>query len=187
MGKIKLPVQAKLFIGIIAQNNDLLYRVKNEIEKEWGTIDLESEIFPFDATNYYKDEMGENLIKKFYGFKKLVERENIVEIKLKTNDMEERIKRERGNPKREVNIDPGYLTLSNITLATTKDYRHRIYLGKGIYLENTLYYNRREKSYVEWEWTYPDYRKNEYKAFFNKMREIYRNQLKYGEDFGEKI
>ncbi len=183
MGKIKLPDKAKLFIGIIGVNKDLILKVKKELENEWGIIDFESEFYDFNKTSYYKEEMGENLLKKFYSFKNLIPRENIVEIKIKTNHLEEEIKINQDKSGRDVNLDPGYVTLSNITLATTKDYKHRIYLGKGIYLENTLYYDSKKKAFVNWEWTYPDYRTNAYMDFFNKLREIYHKQLKYGENF----
>ncbi len=183
MGKIRIPEKAKLFNGIISVSEEILPVVKQTLQAEWGEIDLESEVFPFDTTNYYNEEMGGNLIKKFYSFKKLINREDIIEIKLKTNEIESKIKINKNKKGRDINIDPGYLTLINVTLATTKDYRHRIYIGKGIFLENTLYYDKKAKSYVEWEWTYPDYRKKEYKEFFNKMREIYHKQLRYGENF----
>ena len=59
--------------------------------------------------------------------------------------------------KRNVNIDPGYLTLANVILATTKGYSHRIYLGKGIYGEVTLLYKEKDKTFVPNIFTYSDY------------------------------
>ena len=44
---------------------------------------------------------------------------------------------------RPLNLDPGYLTLGKLVLASTKDFAHRIYLGRGIYAEVTLYYRHR--------------------------------------------
>lgn len=183
MGQITLPDKAKLFVGIIGVNKDIILKVKGKLEKKWGKIDFESEFFNFDRTSYYKEEMGENLLKKFYSFKNLINREDIIEIKIRTNQLEEKIKINKNKSGRDINLDPGYVTFSNVTLATTKDYRHRIYLGKGIYLENTLYYDSKAKEFIEWEWTYPDYRTKGYKEFFNKLRGIYHEQLKYGEDF----
>ena len=182
MGQITLPDKAKLFIGIIGVNKDIILKVKEELENKWEKIDFESEFFNFDQTSYYKEEMGDILLKKFFSFKKLINREDIIEIKIQTNQLEDKIKINKNKPGRDINLDPGYLTLSNVTLATTKDYRHRIYLGKGIYLENTLYYDSNAKEFMEWEWTYPDYRAERYKNFFNKVRDIYHKQLKYGED-----
>ena len=75
-----------------------------------------------------------------------------------------------------INIDPGYLDLSKLILASTKDYKHRIYLTKGIYAEVTLFYQ--DKTFCPWEWTYPDYKTGEYIEIFNRIRQIYAEQIK---------
>ncbi len=125
--------------------------------------------------------MGEELNRQFFSFTDLIDREDIVDIKIETNDLEQEIRINREKQGRDVNIDPGYITLVNVTLATTKDFRHRIYLGKGIFLENTLYYDRKAKSHRHWEWTFPDFRTDQYKAYFNNLREIYHKQMKNGD------
>jgi hypothetical protein len=51
-----------------------------------------------------------------------------------------------------------------------------VYLGKGVYLENEYKYV--EKRFQSWEWTYPDYKKQEYLSFFYNIRRIYHNQLR---------
>jgi len=77
---------------------------------------------------------------------------------------------------RRINIDPGYLDLAKLILASTKDFRHRIYLNKGIYADLTLFYQN--KTFQTWEWTFPDYKTAEYIAIFNQIREIYTKQIK---------
>lgn len=186
MGKITLPEKAKLFIGIISVNEEIILTAKPLLIDLWGTIDFESPFYPFNLTEYYQEEMGPNLLKKFYSFEKLIAREDIVEIKIKTNELEEQIKINQNKDGRDINLDPGYLTLSNITLGTTKDFAHRIYLNKGIYLENTLRYSSKAKSYIESEWTFPDFRQQSYLNFFNQLRVVYKEQLKQGEDFDRK-
>ncbi|RLE07750.1 DUF4416 domain-containing protein, partial [Candidatus Aerophobetes bacterium] len=64
---------------------------------------------------------------------------------------------------------------------TTKNQQHRLYLGDGIYGEVTLRY-RRGKGFEPWQWTYPDYRTAEYLEIFNKIRELYRGQIKISEE-----
>jgi hypothetical protein len=76
--------------------------------------------------------------------------------------------------KRQINIDPGYLSLDKVVLATHKDYSHRLYLGKGIYGEVTLFF--KDKTFNPFPWTYPDYRTHEYINFFNDAREICYNR-----------
>jgi hypothetical protein len=83
-----------------------------------------------------------------------------------------------GGKHRQVNLDPGYLDLAKVVLATTKDYTHRLYIGAGMYAEVTLRYHR--NSYQPWEWTYPDYREATALTFFNQLREVYKEQLRRG-------
>jgi hypothetical protein len=66
--------------------------------------------------------------------------------------------------------------LAKLVLASTKDYKHRVYLNQGIYSEVTLFYE--DQSYKPWEWTYPDYKSGEYIAIFNRIRDIYAGQIK---------
>ncbi len=183
MGTIQFPEKAKLFIGCIGINKEIILKIKPCLEEVWGKIDCESELFPFNWTDYYEQEMGKKLFKNFYSFRDLIKRESIADIKIRTNQLEEKIKLNTSKNGRDINLDPGYVTLSNVTLATTKDFSHRIYIGHGIFLENTLFFNSNKKSFIECELTYPDYRTREYKEFFNKIRDIYHKQLKYGENF----
>jgi hypothetical protein len=77
--------------------------------------------------------------------------------------------------RRRVDVDPGYLTRTKLVLATTKDYAHRVYLGRGIYAEVTLSY--RQGAFHPWPWTYPDYASPEYAPQLEAMRRLYLRQL----------
>lgn len=161
----------KLIIGFISPEESNLRKTQSILEKRFGKIDYESEPLPFDYTDYYEKEFGKNLQRKFISFKKLINPAFLPEIKLASIAVEKRLSR---GLKRTINIDPGYLDLAKLILATTKDYNHRIYLAKGIFAEVTLYYSG--KSFKPWEWTYPDYRTGEYIAIFNEIRNIYAKQ-----------
>jgi hypothetical protein len=65
--------------------------------------------------------------------------------------------------------------MAKLVLASTKDYKHRIYLDKNIFAEITLTYQG--NSFAPWDWTYPDYRSEDYIKIFNQIREIYSGQL----------
>ncbi|MBU3958775.1 MAG: DUF4416 family protein, partial [Candidatus Omnitrophica bacterium] len=97
----------------------------------------------------------------------------LAKIKIITNQIEKKLSSAES---RRINIDPGYLTLAKLILATTKDYRHRIYLRKGIYAEVTLSYQG--KTFCPWEWTFADYKTVEYIDIFNRIRELYAQQIK---------
>ncbi|RKY37009.1 MAG: DUF4416 domain-containing protein, partial [Candidatus Omnitrophota bacterium] len=77
--------------------------------------------------------------------------------------------------KRNINIDPGYLNEGKLILASTKDNLQRVYLGKGIYAEVTLYFRKGE--YHPFMWTYPDYCSFEYREIFREIRSIFRTQI----------
>jgi hypothetical protein len=70
---------------------------------------------------------------------------------------------------RPLNLDPGYITPAKLLLASTKDHAHRIYLAEGIYAEITLMF--RQRRWQPTEWTYPDYRRDDYQEFFSQCRE----------------
>ena len=94
-------------------------------------------------------------------------------MKLFTNNLEQEF---TSQGKRQINLDPGYIDLSKLVLATTKNHQHRLYLGQGIFAEVTLRFVR--KSFRPWEWTYPDYRTDHYIRFFNQVRQTYLEQLR---------
>ncbi|MBU4561509.1 DUF4416 family protein [bacterium] len=173
MSKAKGHKPAKLIVGMFTNRLGLFEEALKVLEKKYGPVDYKSPLLPFDKTDYYKEEFGKDLKRKFYSFKKLIEAEDLPKVKIFANNLEKKLS-EKGN--RSINLDPGYLTPAKLVLATTKDYQHRIYYGKGIYGEVTLRYKK--KSFIPWEWTYPDYRTEEYIEIFNHIRKIYMEQLK---------
>jgi len=142
-----------------------------------GETEAVSELWPFDTTDYYVVEMGGDLQRQFVSFARLIDPGQLAHLKTLTNGIEGRICYDLGLPDdhRRVNLDPGYLTLSKLVLATTKDYGHRVYLGGGIYAESTLHYEN--GGWVAWPWTYPDYADGRYHAFFEGVRERYKEKL----------
>ena len=166
MGKLKSPHKVKLFTGFIFNNPEIYNRAKAALINKFGPIDFESRALPFNYTDYYAQELGTGLVRVFTGFSRLTPPDKLSRIKLITNSIETKLSK---SGKRTVNIDPGYIDMGKMILASTKDYAHRIYLGEGIYAEITLYY--RDKSYRSHPWTYPDYSSPEYIGIFNAMRE----------------
>ena len=143
--------------------------------KAWGPVALQSDSFDHDETNYYEPTMGAGLKKTFLAFETLVDPAGLVDWKERTNGWEIEYQRQGRHPEaRPVNLDPGYLTEAKLILASTKDRDHRIYLNRGIYAENTLFFHR-----GAWEprpWTYPDYRRPDYHQFFERCREYLRQR-----------
>jgi len=69
------------------------------------------------------------------------------------------------------------VTEAKVVLATTKDFSHRVYIGSNMYAEVTLRYSIKERQFTSCEYTYPDYRMDEYRAVFNQARELLRLAL----------
>jgi hypothetical protein len=174
MGKITEPAPVKLFFGMLSQEPFLFDELQAQLADTYGPVDLESAVWPWDHSQYYEQEMGTGLKRKFLFFKNLIYPGALVGIKLKTNELEKLSQNE--NSGRKINVDPGYLDAAKLVLATTKDFSHRIYLDKGIYGEVTLYYSR--NNYQTLPYTFPDYRTEKYIDIFRKAREIYKIQMK---------
>ncbi|MEW6586149.1 MAG: DUF4416 family protein [Nitrospirota bacterium] len=153
MGKIISPEPALLFVGTLYSRPGIFEQARDLLERNFSSILFVSSSMPWDYSSYYRDELGWPIFRRFIFFKDIVDPGALADVKLKTNSLEETLSVEG---KRSINLDPGYLTLSRIVLASTKNYSHRIYLGKGIYGEVTLVY--RENTYQPHLFTYRDYR-----------------------------
>jgi hypothetical protein len=167
------PSKAKLVAALMASDQGLIEKTLSLLEPTYGPVELSSAVFPFTYSDYYKKEMGEGLLKVYCSFRKLIEPDEIVGLKLAAIECEKNFVR---SVSRSVNIDPGYLDRMRVVLATTKDCSHRIYLGQGIYGDIELMY--RSGSFVSLEWTYPDYRAALAIEFFNKVRNVYLADLR---------
>jgi len=176
MGEVTKPKPVKLFAGLLTSKPDILTGIERELENEFGRIDLESQLMPFEFTDYYREEMGEGIKRKFVSFRDLVDPGKLPDCKRLTNELEVNFaEKSDSGLSRPINIDPGYLGMSKVVLATTKNYSHRLYLRGGIYGEVTLRY--RDGEFKPQDWTYPDYRTEEYLEFFEKVRGRYCNQI----------
>jgi hypothetical protein len=173
MGSIRKPQPVKLISALIYKDESVLLRAEDLLKKHFGPVDFRSQALPFDYTDYYEKEFGKDLSRKFLSFEKLILPDSLARVKVITNNIENRL---AAGSCRSINIDPGYLDLAKFVLASTKDFSHRIYIGRGIYAELTLSYH--EKSFRPLEWTYPDYRTSDYIAILTKIREIYAGQLR---------
>ncbi len=173
MGQVHVPPKAVLFSGILYSKGMDEAGIFSRLEEIFGKIILTSSLFPFTETDYYSREMGSELMRRWLAFDRLIEMEEIVDMKLLSNGIELQYRHPNGS--RSLNIDPGYLNEGKVVLATTKNNQHRIYLKKGIYAEVTLRY--RSKRYMPWEWTFRDYRREEAASFFIELRKIYRSKI----------
>ncbi len=177
MADVRSPKPVNLVCGLISADPDLMRRAIQLLRGYQGPTDHVSDIGPFDMTDYYALEMGEDLQRQFVSFENLIDPGALAGVKLLTNELERRICADLALPedRRLVNLDPGYVTLAKVVLATTKDFSHRVYLRDGIYAESTLRWL--DGKWFAWPWTYPDYASERYHAFFTQVRESFREKL----------
>ncbi|MCF7870327.1 MAG: DUF4416 family protein [Candidatus Omnitrophica bacterium] len=171
MLKLNFPKPAKFIAAFIYANEIVYQKTKKILTKKFGKIDYESEQLNFDSTDYYQSEMGKPLFRKFISFQKLKDPAQFIKIKLFCLKLEKKFSK---NSLRTINIDPGCINQAKLVLTTTKDFAHRIYLGKGIYAEVTLFYKGGRFNHLPT--TFPDYRTNTYKDIFEQIRNIYIGQ-----------
>jgi len=168
MGEIRPMERAALIIGVLCKDKNILTD-DFTMTKGFGEPKTVSPVIPFEFTDYYTASMGKPLFRRFYIYPTGFDVESLPDVKIRTNEIEEEGARELDlGVDRPLNLDPGYLTLSKLILASTKDHAHRIYLRDGIFGEVTLHYHN--KSYRSRPWTFPDYSSDGYTAYFNKLR-----------------
>ena len=178
MGVIRIPIPVKLFTGLLSPDPALFDACSSVLEKEFGAIDLESKMLPWDRTEYYREEMGAGIYRKFIFFRDLIDPAKLAGIKVFTNAVEDRFSEKTpSGTRRTINLDPGYVTEAKVVLATTKDFSHRVYIGEGIFAEVTLRYGSKERSFTACDHTYFDFRTERYRQLFNQARTLLREGL----------
>ncbi|MCF7832710.1 MAG: DUF4416 family protein [Candidatus Marinimicrobia bacterium] len=170
---IQTTPKVKCIFGLIYANDSKLSACIRHLETVYGPFDIVSEEFPFNITDYYESEMGSALKRKFISFINLIEPQQLAEIKRISNIIERSYLKEK---RRSINLDPGYLDMDKFILASAKYGRQKIYLGKGIYADPTLYYFKKE--FHPYAWSFPDFSSGIYNEYFEKVRSQFKQQIK---------
>ena len=177
MWEVNKPQPVKLIIGILAADEICRIAAIEAIQAEFGQIDLESPIWPFTQTEYYKEQAGGNILRQFVTLEKLIDPGRLAEVKLITNKIEQDLSEQLGLAlPRPVNLDPGTLEPSKLVLASTKNFSHRIYIGENIYAELTLSFIKGK--WQSYQYTFPDFKQSTYHQFLTKVREKLVGQLR---------
>ncbi len=174
MGIAKKPAPAKLVVAMLAPREEWFDRAEAALAERFGPVDYRSASIPFDYTRYYAPELGDTILRRFAAFAPLIDPGTLADVKVWTNALEQAWAADGGT--RRINLDPGYMTLAKLVLATTKDHSHRIYLAQGIYAEVTLTYRNRD--WHPCPWTYPDYRSEAYRHILHDIRALLAQQLR---------
>jgi hypothetical protein len=168
MGQPRPHGDVLLIVGMLSRFPALLDRARGALAEEFGPVRRDLGPLPFTFSDYYEPEMGPGLLRVFLAFERPIRPDRLADVKLRTNALEAEFAGPEWPVPRPINLDPGYLELAKLVLATTKDHAHRLYLRDGIYAEITLSYH--DGAFRPMPWTYPDYRSEEYRAFFEALR-----------------
>ena len=173
MAHPKTIEKVKLICGIMYMGNNIFIEIKKTLVAKFGQIDFESQEYDFNFTTYYEEETGKDLKKQIIVFKKLIDRDELAEIKHYTNTIEDEFSKEG---KRKINLDPGYMTEHNVILASAKELPHKVSIGKGMFGDVVLEY--RKGDYEDSRHTFPDYRTPLVKEFLKTIRKKYLQERK---------
>jgi hypothetical protein len=170
MGSAREPPPVKVVVALLAARQGLLSDAGEAIEATLGEIELRSEVSAWSWSGYYAAEMGDPLWRQFVALATPRPSADLVALKESTNDLERRW--DAGG--RRVNLDPGYVDVDKLVLASTKAAAHRIHLGRGIHAECALRFE--DGRFQPWSYTYPDYHAPAALAFFTRVRRRLKQQ-----------
>lgn len=177
MWELRAPGRVKLIIGILAADEKCLESARQAITEKFNDADIVSDVWDFTQTDYYKEQTGTNILRQFVSIERTISPGRLAKMKHKTNKIEQVLAGEiKTDFPRPVNLDPGIISPANLVLATTKNFSHRIYIGKKMFAEVTLMYDN--GAWRIFDYTYPDYRQERYFEFFDKVRKRLLEQLR---------
>jgi Domain of unknown function (DUF4416) len=163
------PALVQPIAGVLAASTDLLAAAAAALARAVGPIASASEPVPWMCSDYYASEMGADLWRQYVALDARISAHTLADLKRLTNSLEDRW---RVAAKRSVNLDAGYLDLSRVVLASTKDAAHRVAIAPGLFAEATLHFAHGE--FRPWPYTYPDYAGADARAFFTGVRARFR-------------
>jgi hypothetical protein len=167
----------KLFVAALYSEVELLKRALTALEERFGGIDFKSPDFEFNVTDYYREEMGQEIYRKIVSFRRLINPKDIAKIKIATNEIEDGL---AADGKRKVNLDAGYLDFHKVILASAKFNGQKIYLDLGIYADPTLWYEHGE--FRAYRHTFPDFKTGIYNHTFLHIRALFKGQRRQHEE-----
>lgn len=183
MWQLNEPRPVKAIVGILASDERCLGAAREAVFGALGPADLLSDMWTFDQTDYYADEIGPRVLRQFVSIEQLIDPGELADIKHRTNAIEQQLATALAMPfPRPVNLDPGVIEPSKLILASTKNFAHRIYIGRKMYAEVTLVFDKGQWRFLPY--TFPDYKRPEYHRFFSLVRARLVQQLRESKSGG---
>ncbi len=166
------PEYAVIFIASLFSCLEIFEAAIPKLHDLFGRAYYQSPLLPWNYSSYYDAELGTPLLRNFIFFEPIVGTESLVGAKLSAVEIEKSF---IVDGKRGINLDPGYMSLAKVVLASRKNYSHRIYLGKGVFCELELFYQGGRFNPLPY--TYYDYRNDMFLRFFTDARSFLKKRL----------
>lgn len=163
---------AVIFIASLFSCRETFEAAVPKLQDLFGHTYYQSPFLPWNYSTYYNAELGTPLLRSFMFFEPIINTDSLVDAKLSVVEVENSLSMEG---KRQLNIDPGYMSLAKVVLASRKNYSHRIYLGKGVFCELELFYQ--DGRFNPLPYTYYDYRDDTFIRFFSEARRLLKKRL----------
>jgi hypothetical protein len=162
------PAPVLRICSCLIGDRSLLPAVEAELVRAFGDVALKSPAFPFDDSDYYRE------IERFwYCFGALCGAEFLPDARRTTGRIEASF---AVDGKRRVNLDPGYLDLGKLVLASLKQAPDKIYMGRGVWAHTCLRYRFGELTAPDH--SFADFRDGRFNGFILEARKLYKSLLR---------
>ena len=160
-------------VSVMLAEGERLDPVEDALNEMLGPVELRSDPYPFDLSDYYRPEMGEGIRRIWLCFGRLRDPSELPGWKLGSAMLEEGFS---SGGCRRINLDPGYLDHGKLVLASFKEAPDKIYIGSGVWAHTCLRY--RFSGFTAPDHSFPDFRDGRFDAFMLQARGVYRTLLK---------
>jgi len=161
---------ALVVVGVLSGQESAEQGAIARLEGRLGQVALSGPRLPFDWTDYYEREMGPGLMRQYLAFGSLMPEQDLVDLKYEVSRIEAEFAQD---DHRVVNLDPGYVDLLKVVLASWKTGMHKIYLSRGVWADPVLIYS--DGRFNCQDWTFPDLKSESHHEFFMEARRLFKD------------
>lgn len=163
------PTEAKAILFLLTNRRDRSEEIIAQFTPILGPVEIQTGWHPFPKGHYYEKEMGPDLERCLVGFKNMFEPWRLAELKTLCHKLEHQHIRTSTHPYgRIINIDPGYVDLFKVVLASGKGGGQKVAIARDIFAHPLLRYEK--GGWIPFEWTFPDLKAPTYHKELLRLR-----------------
>lgn len=167
------PKESKAILFLLTNEEKLAEEILSEFERHLGPVEMRSDWHSFPKSHYYEEEMGPNLKRRLIGFKNIFEPHRLVELKQLATTIENQFSHDACRmshdvQQRSINIDPGYVDLFKVVLASGKAGGQKVALSAEVYSCTLLRFEKGK--WIPFDWSFPDFKEATYHDDLLKIR-----------------